>query len=611
MAIRLPIVSSFDNKGLRRARAALQSFGNFAADVGKVAAGAVTAVAVAGVREAAQFESSIAKIEGLVGVGGDALDELARSARELGPEFGKSANEAADALFFITSAGLRGEGAINVLEASLKGAAIGLGDTKTIADLATSAVNAYGESQLDGAKAVDVLTEAVRLGKLEPAELAGAMGQVLPLASNLGVSFDQVGAALAGMSKTGTDASTASTQLRQILATIAKPTNEANTALEQMGLSAEGLREQIREEGLYATLETLTDAFDGNIEATSEVFGNIRALSGVLDLMGASAEDNREVFAQLADGTGVLDEAFAVAADTAEFKFNQAMGATKEILLGIGEDLIERLLPHLDNFKTFMDENGPLIEEVFDNIFTVVERVAEGIGTFISDLVGDEDFQEFLANLQQWFIDTWPQVESLVEQIGELAIQLAPLLTGAIEETLPFLEDLVSIMDDLTFFLNQGLGLFGDMRIELPNWGGVIEAQINPVKKLKDAIKALADVLNAARDAYERWLDAGGPDFEGVRAEALKQGLGQPRATGGPVAARKAYMIGERGPELFIPSTSGQIVPNNQLTSPGGGGPNYTINVTAGVGDPVRIGEEVVTAIKRYERASGPVFASA
>jgi len=224
MAIRLPIVSTFDKKGLDRAKRALKNFSSFAADVGKIAAGAVTAVAVAGVREAAAFESSIAKIEGLVGVGGEQLDRLAQSARELGPEFGKSANEAADALFFITSAGLRGEGAINVLEASLKGAAIGLGDTKTIADLATSAVNAYGESNLDGAQAVDVLTEAVRLGKLEPAELAGAMGQVLPLASNLGVSFDQVGAALAGMSKTGTDASTASTQLRQILATIAKPT---------------------------------------------------------------------------------------------------------------------------------------------------------------------------------------------------------------------------------------------------------------------------------------------------------------------------------------------------------------------------------------------------
>jgi len=611
MAIRLPIVSTFDKKGLDRAKRGLQAFSSFAKDVGKIAAGAVTAVAVAGVREAAAFESSIAKIEGLVGVGGEQLDKLAQSARELGPEFGKSANEAADALFFITSAGLRGEGAINVLEASLKGAAIGLGDTKTIADLATSAVNAYGESNLDGAQAVDVLTEAVRLGKLEPAELAGAMGQVLPLASNLGVSFDQVGAALAGMSKTGTDASTASTQLRQILATIAKPTNEANTALAEMGLSAEGLREQIREEGLYATLETLTDAFDGNIEATSEVFGNIRALSGVLDLMGASAEDNREVFAQLADGTGVLDEAFGVAAETAEFKFNQAMGTTKEILLGIGQDLIERLLPHLDSFKTFMDENGPLIETIFDNIFQVVENVATGVSEFISDLVGDEGFQEFLANLQQWFIDTWPEVEELIGQLADLALQLTPLLTDAIEEALPILEDLVSIADDLAFFVNEGTTALENMGIELPIWGGIIEAQINPVSKLKGAAEGLATALDKLREAYKKLMDEGldiTPDFikDSPFSFKLVSGAGG-RAMGGPVTSGSMYTVGERGPELFVPNENGMIVPNNQI----GATTNYNITVQAGVGDPVRIGEEVVTAIKRYERVSGPVFASA
>jgi TP901 family phage tail tape measure protein len=123
-------------------------------------------VGVASVREAAQFETSFAKIQGLVGVTADEIGELEEAARRLGPQFGVSANEAAEALFFITSAGLRGAGATEVLEASLKGAAIGLGDTKTIADLATSAVNAYGESTLGGAEAVDVLAEAVRLGKL-------------------------------------------------------------------------------------------------------------------------------------------------------------------------------------------------------------------------------------------------------------------------------------------------------------------------------------------------------------------------------------------------------------------------------------------------------------
>ena len=611
MAIRLPIVSTFDKKGLDRARRALKNFSSFAADVGKIAAGAVTAVAVAGVREAAAFESSIAKIEGLVGVGGEQLDKLAQSARELGPEFGKSANEAADALFFITSAGLRGDAAITVLEASLKGAAIGLGDTKTIADLATSAVNAYGESNLDGAQAVDVLTEAVRLGKLEPAELAGAMGQVLPLASNMGVSFDQVGAALAGMSKTGTDASTASTQLRQILATIAKPTNEAETALAEMGLSAEGLRTQIREEGLFSALETLTEAFDGNIEATSEVFGNVRALSGVLDLMGASAEDNREVFNLLADDTGVLDEAFAITADTAEFKFNQSMGLVKETLLGIGEDLIERLLPHLDSFKTFMDENGPLIETIFDNIFQVVENVATGVSQFISDLVGDEGFQEFLANLQQWFIDTWPQVEELIGQLADLALQLTPILTDAIEEALPFLEDLVSITDDLVFFVNEGITALENMGIELPVWGGLIEAQINPVSRLKRAAEGLAGALDALREAYKKLTSEGldiTPDFikDSPFNFKLVSGAGG-RAMGGPVTSGSMYTVGERGPELFVPNENGMIVPNNQI----GATTNYNITVQAGVGDPVRIGEEVVTAIKRYERVSGPVFASA
>jgi hypothetical protein len=78
------------------------------------------------------------------------------------------------------------------------------------------------------------------------------------------------------------------------------------------------------------------------------------------------------------------------------------------------------------------------------------------------------------------------------------------------------------------------------------------------------------------------------------------------RGMGGPVMNGTPYIVGELGPELFVPDRSGSIVPNGEF-----GGSTYNITVQAGVGDPVRIGEEVVTAIKRYERVSGPVFASA
>jgi hypothetical protein len=69
------------------------------------------------------------------------------------------------------------------------------------------------------------------------------------------------------------------------------------------------------------------------------------------------------------------------------------------------------------------------------------------------------------------------------------------------------------------------------------------------------------------------------------------------------------YLVGEMGPELFMPGRGGNIVPNDRL---GGGGTNIVINVTAGMGtDGARVGEQIVNAIKRYERTSGPVFAKA
>ena len=463
--IRLVIASKFDPKGINTAESSMKKFGGIVGQIATVAVAAIGGISVAATQMAAEFETSFAKIEGLVGVSTDQLGELEEAARTLGPQFGKSANEAAEALFFITSAGLRGEDAINVLEASLKGAAIGLGDTKTIADLATSAVNAYGASQLDGAKAVDVLTEAVRLGKLEPAELAGAMGAVLPLASNLNVSFAEVGAAMAGMSKTGTDASTAATQLRQILATLAKPTAEADEALANMGMSAEGLREQIKEEGLFATLETLTGAFDGNIEATTAVFGNIRALSGVLDLMGASAEDNKELFALMTDEVGVLDEALEITQDTAANKFAVAMETMKASLLPVGDILLDVAANMLDAMGPVIDDMGPLLEEVFTELEPVMGEFAALLPELIRSLfpllpIFGDIFEVVmtlintaLPPLIELFDVIGPLVADMVEVfaefIGDALEMLAPVLMDIVEAITPIIEAAFPIMMEL------------------------------------------------------------------------------------------------------------------------------------------------------------------
>ena len=50
------------------------------------------------------------------------------------------------------------------------------------------------------------------------------------------------------------------------------------------------------------------------------------------------------------------------------------------------------------------------------------------------------------------------------------------------------------------------------------------------------------------------------------------------RADGGPVNANSPYIVGERGPELFMPRSSGTVIPNNQLSSSLGGQTNVTNN---------------------------------
>ena len=362
------------DSGLQRGAARLDAFGSKATAVGRTLSTRLTlplvAAGAAAVKTAADFEKSMASIVGLVGVAADEVKAMEGSVRSMAKAFGSSATEAGNALFFITSAGLRGSDATDTLEASLKAAAVGLGEVSTIADLATSALNAYGSDTLSATAATDVLTAAVREGKLEASQLAGSMGGVLPIASAMGVQFHEVGAAFAALSRTGTNAAEAATQINGILGALLKPTQQAEKALRTMGLSSEFLRANIKENGLLDTLKLLAVEFDGNAAATASVFGNVRALKGVMDLMGANVAGTEAIFASMADTTGTVDAAFEVMADTASFKFKQAMAEAKDSLLTVGQAVM------------------PLVTDAAGALSAVIESVGSLFGALPSGIQG-------------------------------------------------------------------------------------------------------------------------------------------------------------------------------------------------------------------------------
>lgn len=89
-------------------------------------------------------------------------------------------------------------------------------------------------------------------------------------------------------------------------------------------------------------------------------------------------------------------------------------------------------------------------------------------------------------------------------------------------------------------------------------------------KKFSDVLKGIAQDI--ARLVIRKSITEPAGNF---LAELFKGVFGGGKASGGPVNFGQAYLVGENGPELFAPSRSGTIIPNNAL----GGGAQMTVNI--------------------------------
>jgi hypothetical protein len=266
--------------------------------------------------------------------------------------------------------------------------------------------------------------------------------------------------------------------------------------------------------------------------------------------------------------------------------------------------IIEELKPIVEGISVFFQEVGEGLKEFLD----IDEDVSllEGILGKLSALGDNPEFLAFVDSVKTIFQDIGAVLPGIVFNLGELAAKLSPLLEGTLKNVLPLLSDLLRIVDGIDYFLGEILDRFGEFDDEGPSFLDFIDRLINPMARLQVAVKAIADGFDAAVAAFKRFKALGG--FEGTGV-ITPPGANR-RAGGGRVTGGMSYLVGEQGPEIFQPGRGGNIVSNDRIGS--GSGTNITINVTAGMGtNGAQVGEQIVNAIRRYERTSGPVFVKA
>ncbi|MDH3285697.1 MAG: phage tail tape measure protein, partial [Acidobacteriota bacterium] len=306
------------------------------------------------------MEASLARVQGLVGLTANEVEAFKAPIRELSDELGKSQAELAEGLFFITSAGLRGEAALEGLEFSAKGAEAGLGEVRIVANALTSALNAYGEAGLSAERATNILVASVRAGKFETDEFAASVGRVLPLAVEAGISFDEVGAAVAALSRISGSASDSLTGVRAIIVALARSNKEGEKTLKAAGTSFEELRKTIREDGLLAGLQELRRALGDDEAAFVQVLGRVEAATAALSLTGSQARAVEQVFADLASEADVLTPALEAVAATSDDKVTDALNR----LRNVGQDLAASTLPAVAEALDLVSNSLDAISEV-------------------------------------------------------------------------------------------------------------------------------------------------------------------------------------------------------------------------------------------------------
>ena len=266
---------------------------------------------------------------------------------------------------------------------------------------------------------------------------------------------------------------------------------------------------------------------------------------------GESAKILDELFGTFAILTDANIEQ-GIAALTKRMKELQSTGTGGFDLQPFSPEDIQALLDSIDQFKTKAVDASKVITEV---ITTGVKTQQNSFEKMLDALFGVDRMDKFFGSSEKF-------AERAISNIGEF-ISVTFELMG---------ENLKKFFESVTEGL-QAAGV-GDFTRTLQE-GFIKAGQI-----LEDS---LTDAVLTGKLSFSSLAD----HIKKVLAKALIQkfitgpimGLIPGLASGGPAQAGSPYVVGEEGPELFVPRSSGTVIPNDEMTS-GGGGMGGATNVT-------------------------------
>ena len=354
----------------------------------------VAAMSTAVISLGSEFEQANAKASTLFG---DAQVDMAQyqgKMLELSNKTGLAASELGNTMYDALSAGIPASDdmseSLGFLEKNSKLAKAGFTDINTATTATAKVLNAYKMDVSETDRIHKVLMQTQNKGITTVNELGSVLSQVTPTASAMGVSFEQVGAALAGMTAQGTPTAQATTQLNQLIAELGKNGTQANKAMmkmyEEMGYGKKSFKE-LMDEGV--TLVDIIVDMEGyaadNKKSLIDMFGSLEAGKAALSMAGDNAQTFVNNLEAMETQTDVVGEAYDKVTDTFKEKSKMVINSLENVGIQAYSKFEEPLKGAMDSAQEIINElsrdmeNGKLGESV--------DKIAEGFGVLITKTI--------------------------------------------------------------------------------------------------------------------------------------------------------------------------------------------------------------------------------
>ena len=496
------------------------------------------------------------------------------------------------------------------------GATGGVTDINTSGGAAVKVLNAYGKTADDAAFLMDQFAQTQADGIITIGAYSANIGKVATTAAGLKVPLAEVNAIIAQSTAAGVQTETAFTGLNAALAKIS-----SGQAGKKLGIEMN--EATLAADGLGGTLEKLKEFSTGELQ---QAFG-IEAFKGIQVAIQDTEKFNKLLKNQ-ENAQGAAARAAFTASDTLQGSVNRVGTAITNMFAG-GTEMGEVLKLLIKAVAVSIETLGVAVKIVvtpFRALWKIAEGFFEALGVGGGEMQKlTESWFAFLKGIDVGFQKTYIAMEKLGNLIGKGIGNLAAMMKKPFKDAFEWISTKInefweSLPGWMKWSIRQVTGAAETVGTAVSGFFTQSEeektaAKLKEVAKNKE-IQQNKILIEQAKELDLLWKDIGKTIGEGIH-NAIKgvvqgtQSLGQTAmnvlnsianklldagissllsglfpgttkigkflgfANGGRPPVGQPSIVGERGPELFVPGSAGSIIPNDQL-----GGSNTTINIS-------------------------------